>query len=459
LLGAGILALAWLAAHAGFVAVAGRIPVALAPDIFLLGVFFVAFGVSRALTARKAAAALLAAALTVLAGLNTRIPILFSDLGTGSGGATQIRSHLIAPVGQPIHIRAEPAEISARRQSYAHAIPACYGDSCLASMGFRTPYPWIESDYWHEKPLEVALIAGFSTAKEQERAPTLNVRQDTEGQQSTIQIELLDTDGKSIALFKGRYRHGLPYETADGTSSNETRNSLALEYLLHGNLLNRLAERYIPAAPSYPLASFLSATALLSHPQGTALGLAGGAMSSETTAPSLRVELETLEQKDYDPVWVIPNDASSSNSRWIEMSWDKQREATCGTILKPEQPGAPLLQSWQLFVRDSSGRKKARYTGPAICDADLVWFLDYPAERGRTTLTKYSVDGDLLYRLSFSNPPELHGFGGAILQPTFRAQDGYLLFEWWNTNQAGRDMQVKRSMKLRLKEPGAFTSQ
>jgi hypothetical protein len=431
----------------------------LAPDIFLVGIFFVALGLARRLTPRDTVAVLLAAALTVLVGLNTRIPIFIGDLAEGSASTMQVRSRLIAPVGQPIHIQAEPAELSARRQSYAHAMPSCYGDDCLSTRGFRAPYPWIESDYWHEKAADVALKAGFSRANEEERAPTLSVRQDTKGQQSTIQIELLDSEGKSIARFEGRYRHGLQHETADGTSSAETGNLLALEYLLHGNLLNRLAERYLPAAPSYPLASFLSATARLAHPQGNPAESTDGSMSSDAGALPLRVELEVLEEKDYDPVWVIPNDASSSNSRWTEMSWDKQREAACRTILKPEQPGAPLLQSWQLFARDPSGRKKARYTGPAICDPEAIWFLDYRAERGRTTLTKYSAAGDLLYRLSFPNPPELYGFGGAILQPTFRAQDDYLLFEWWNTNQAGREMHVKRSMKVRLKEPGAPTSQ
>jgi hypothetical protein len=85
-------------------------------------------------------------------------------------------------------------------------------------------------------------------------------------------------------------------------------------------------------------------------------------------------------------------------------------------------------------------RRKVRYTGDAICDPEAIWFLDYVIERGRTTLTKYWIDGNLAYRLSFPKPPEPYGYAGAILIPTFESRDGYLYLEWWNTNQPAGDV-------------------
>jgi hypothetical protein len=111
------------------------------------------------------------------------------------------------------------------------------------------------------------------------------------------------------------------------------------------------------------------------------------------------------------------------------------------------------MQTWHLFVNDPTGRRKVRYTGAAICDPDAIWFLDYVIEKGRTTLTKYFTNGELAYRLSFEKPPEPYGYPGGILIPTFKSVDGYLQFEWWNTNQSGFDRHIKRSIKVRLQEP------
>src|SRR5262249_37397032 len=149
------------------------------------------------------------------------------------------------------------------------------------------------------------------------------------GLQSTVHIELRDVDAKLIAQFDGRYRHGFLFETADGLSSDETRSPLALEYLLHGNVLNRLVGR-IFATRTDPLAALLSKATLFSHPQGGA-------------ASSVRAELEVLEQKDYDPVWVLRSDANAGVT-WAQLSWDKERAARCDTLLKPERTGAPLMQ-------------------------------------------------------------------------------------------------------------------
>ncbi len=449
-----LLCLGWLAAHAGIVPIFGLLAAAFAPDIFLIGLLLLAIWLARTLPIGKVAAGLLAVVLSILIGLNTRLPTLVSDIRRGSASDGQVISHLDATVGQPIHVVAQTPETLARRYPYSHAAPACYGDGCIVTKGFRTPYPWIEGDYWHEKVMDVVLAAGFSKANRGESAPTLTIRQDTDEYLSNVHIELLDADGKLLSRYDGRYRNGFPYETKDGIKSDGMESqSLILQFLLHGNVMNRLAALLLPKAEAYPLASFLKGGNHLRHPQGATLGLVMGRPPLGSEPVAEKVALEVLEDKTYDPVWIIKEEPLSNISKWSEMSWDKVRGDRCNTLLRPEIPGAPLLQTWHLFVNDPSGRKKVRYAGDAICDPDAIWFLDYVIEKGRTSLTKYSITGDLIYRVSFEKPKEPWGYPGGIPIPTFKAEGGYLQFEWWNTNQSGRDRHVKRSLKVRLKEP------
>lgn len=452
-LGAIFLGVGFFAVQAGVFPIFGLLVAAFGPNIFLIGLVLIAIGIARLLFFNRIAISLLAVTLSIAAGLNTRLPVFILDLSSGKDSQTQLVSRLEGAAGQPIHIVAETPVISARRYKYAHAVPACYGDSCLATKGFRTPYPWIERDYWHEKVVDVTLAAGFSNANPGEQAFTLTVTQTTEAYFSDIHIDLVDAKGELLARYDGRYRNGFPMETEDGVTSEAMSRSLVFEYLLHGNLLNSMAARLIPGAEAYPLASFLKSVSNLAHPQGSTLGLISGRPSAGSEPPSIKAALEILEEKTYDPVWIIKKEPMSDVSKWSEMAWDKVRWDRCKNLLKPETKGAPLMQTWHLFVNDPSGRKKVRYAGDAICDPDAIWFMDYVIENGRMVLTKYAINGDLIYRVSFEKPAEPWGFAGGILIPTFKAQDGYLYFEWWNTNQSGLDRHVKRSMQVRLREP------
>lgn len=449
LLGALFLCLAWPAAHAGIVPILGLLVAALAPSIFLAGIFFVAYGLARSLTVGKVSAGLLTAVIFVVVGLNTRLPALFHDIANVRANVMEVGHRFEGAVGQPLHIAGETAELSARRFPYSHAAPACYGDGCLATKGFRTPYP--HADYWREKVVDVVLASGFSKANQNETAPTLTITQKADGYFSNIDMQLTSAEGKLLARYAGKYRNGHRYETEDGVKSDSP--SLVLEYLLHGNPLNDVAARLARNGEVYPIAAFLRHATNLSHPQGSQLGRVYGSPPLHSAPPSVRVELEVLDEKTYEPTWVIKGDRQSDRSEWSEISWDKVRWKRCETLLKPETKGAPLMQTWHLFVGDQTGRKKVRHTGNAICDQDAIWFIDYVIEMGRTTLTKYSTGGDLIYRVSFEKPNEPSGFLGGIIGPTFKAENGYLQFEWWNTNGSGWDHHVKRSLRVQLREP------
>jgi hypothetical protein len=83
----------------------------------------------------------------------------------------------------------------------------------------------------------------------------------------------------------------------------------------------------------------------------------------------------------------------------------------------------------------------------------MIWFVDYAQDRRRVILTKFTIQGDFVYRLSFQKPDTVDGYLGHIMQPTFHAENRYLYFDWWNTNQSGEDRHIKRSMKVRVREP------
>jgi|GEM_PF-3153064 len=178
-----------------------------------------------------------------------------------------------------------------------------------------------------------------------------------------------------------------------------------------------------------------------------------GQLVQRNAAPSTNVTLEVLTQKTYDPEWIIEEDPHANVSKWSTLSWDKSRDDRCRTLLTTEVATAPQRQAWFLFVNDTTRRKKAPYTGSAICDPDAIWFEDYASERDRLVLTKFTTQGDFLYRISFQNPRAPNGYADSIMMPTFNARDGYLYFELWNAHQSGRNFHVARSMQVRVKEP------
>jgi hypothetical protein len=165
------------------------------------------------------------------------------------------------------------------------------------------------------------------------------------------------------------------------------------------------------------------------------------------------VMLEIIETKDHDPEWVIKEDPNAEIPEWSRLSWDKERHLACKQYFRPADPDNPKLDGWVAFVGDPSRSRITRSHFNAICDNGIIWMLDYVAEPRRMALIKVKPSGDIIYRASFEKPTEPLGFSGHIMLPTLKAKDGYVSFEWWNTNQSGGDRHIRRSMKVRFREP------
>lgn len=221
---------------------------------------------------------------------------------------------------------------------------------------------------------------------------------------------------------------------------------MSLEYLLHGNILNDLAAKLVPLTTSYPLTSFLRKASNLTHPQGTKFGFTlGKPLYSNNPPPSIKVELEVLEDKVYNPKQRFDENPALDGFEWNNMVWDKVRSERCDEFLVPENK---RMDAWYLFINDTTGRKKVRRNHNEFCDPDVIWFLDYVIEKDRMVITKYSINGDFIYRLSFRKPSE-----GFILSPTLKSENGYLNFEWWDADTSASGKFIKRSIKARIKEP------
>ncbi len=161
-----------------------------------------------------------------------------------------------------------------------------------------------------------------------------------------------------------------------------------------------------------------------------------------------RVSFTVAEENDYEPELVI-NNADAPDSPWQKLSWDSERSEMCKILLKPEVSGD---QGWRYFVNDASGQKKINITGHLICDVDTVWAFDYVVEKRRVVIAKFKSSGDLAFRVSFAKPDEPGGYQGSIMYPTFKFENDHIFFEWWNFNYSGHDVNVRRSMKINVRE-------
>jgi hypothetical protein len=175
--------------------------------------------------------------------------------------------------------------------------------------------------------------------------------------------------------------------------------------------------------------------------------------------PSQDMALEVLENKVYEPEWIIKGDSDIQFRNWNDLAWDEEKSAKCRALIRRvgDDTDKPELRGWLLFNNDPTGTNKALDPGSIFCDAEMMWFVDYGQNRQRVILTKFTIRGDFVYKLSFQKPDAPGGYLGGIMQPTFQVKNGYLYFEWWNTNQSGWNRHIKRSMKVRVREPQPVT--
>lgn len=182
--------------------------------------------------------------------------------------------------------------------------------------------------------------------------------------------------------------------------------------------------------------------------------------------PPQKAALELLKEVNYEPEKVI----NSGSDEWSHLSFDKKRRDYCDTLTYQVDPKRPLFGEG--FVNDSTRKKRVPYSKPGIfgsngnppairiCDKDAIWFIARKEEVNNIVLTKFSINGDLIYRVIFPKPEDASGFFGAtyrgmIMEPTLRSENGYIYFDWidFRNSKRGADIIIKRTQQVRIAEP------
>lgn len=99
-----------------------------------------------------------------------------------------------------------------------------------------------------------------------------------------------------------------------------------------------------------------------------------------------------------------------------------------------------------------------------LCDEDVL-FVSRNEWSGFYVFTKYSLNGNLKYRIAIQNPAPVSGYFGTIRIPSIRFASGYLSFEFeyfidrWSKSAGSdgrpdKEWHVKKVISMRVKEPG-----
>lgn len=428
---AGVLALAYIDLYAGAITFLGPALVVLAPNVFLVGVALMLAGLIWLTTDRWLIIAPLTLALTVVIGLNTRILEAWADANRTWSSMHVARTY-IGTVGQPLIIDSKPPSIQGRQWGYSTVKINCVIEQCFESEGFRTIMPGIENEYWHESVREVALNAGFTAAAQDERAPKLVVRSEQKDSLLLVHMKLSDSDGNELATGTATYRNGFNAEPPDGDSHRKpAATSLALQFLLHGNLVSQKVMDWVGHTAAYPLRTFLEQATELREPQNGAPVVA---------------KQDIVRSEHFDPPKAFQKGAEPSES--TPQFWDERREARCRELLKPEFFGA-RGSAWTVFTTDPTRRHKIRPAPFLICDEAVIWNFDYGAMPDHVVVSKYDSEGNLKYRMAIARPAS----DAMIRLPSFHAEEGTLDFEWWSGSHSGSSYDVTSVTRVRVREP------
>ncbi|MGN7105078.1 hypothetical protein ACTHR6_25925 [Ralstonia holmesii] len=428
---AGVLALAYIDLYAGVIPFLGPALVVLAPNIFLVGVALMLAGLMWLVTDRWLIITPLALALTLAIGLNTRIPEAWADANRAWSSMHVARTYT-GTVGQPLIIDSKPPLIEGRQWGYGTVRINCVIEQCFQSEGFRTIIPGIENEYWQESVQEVALNAGFTAAAQNERAPRLVVRSEQKDGLLLVHIKLSDSDGSELATGTATYRNGFKAEPRDGnwTPKPPPRN-LALQFLLHGNLVSQKVGDWVGHTAAYPLRTFLQQATELSEPQN---------------GTPVVAEQDILRSEHFDPPKAFRQGAEPSES--TPKFWDERREKRCRELLQPEFFGA-RASAWSVFTTDPTRRHKIRPAPLLICDDAAIWNFDYGAMPGHVVVSKYDSEGNLKYRIAIARPAS----DAMVRLPSFHAEERTLDFEWWSGSHSGSNYNVTSVTRVRVREP------
>ncbi len=173
--------------------------------------------------------------------------------------------------------------------------------------------------------------------------------------------------------------------------------------------------------------------------------------------PSDAGVLEILNGKVHSPVWTVQHRSGNGDKDWGQLTFNSEKHKACSALVYVEGSNTdkPELRGWTLFVKDASKTKKSLGSNTVFCDDSFIWFLSFDPKINRFVFNKYTHGGDLIYRLNFERPPDPDGFRGHMVQSTFRAEKGYLYFDWWFSAQSGDSWQVLNSSQVRVREPTA----
>ena len=69
-------------------------------------------------------------------------------------------------------------------------------------------------------------------------------------------------------------------------------------------------------------------------------------------------------------------------------------------------------------------------------------------------ITKFTLTGDFISRISFRHPEPINGFFGYVAIPSLRSETGFLYFDWLDFHDSiNQEWRIKRILKLRVQEP------
>lgn len=167
---------------------------------------------------------------------------------------------------------------------------------------------------------------------------------------------------------------------------------------------------------------------------------------------AMEVSPELLGATEYTPERIVSND------EWGRLAFDREREESCRKLFRLADPDDSMMG--ERFVKDNTGEKKVPYSKNGkremgvrqICD-EHIWFVAHQEERGKMVITKFTIAGDLVYRISFRWPEPIQGFIGYISIPSLRSEAGYLYFDWQDFRNTANEWHIKRIFKMRLREP------
>jgi len=171
--------------------------------------------------------------------------------------------------------------------------------------------------------------------------------------------------------------------------------------------------------------------------------------------PGIPVELEILDVQDYMPPRVLKGSRDGPPAEWTALSFDGDLQKRCRAhlVVLGEDADDPALRYWALFRANEHPRRKVRPDSLVACNDRHLWFSGQSSDSSRVKLLKYTLSGSLVYSIEFTRPAEVTGFWGAFMRPSLREESGYLYFDWCDSAQSGWDRIVRRSTKVRLKEP------